>query len=358
MNKVTQIMRICVQVFVIIVLSAMWTFMIAGCLEAEKNNTSAFTKAAAVRASKPLEPDKEDTAVLYTDMVRSLGPTPEPRKRYRLGVILKYLGNPYYQLMADGMYDKAAELEVFIEFQAGLTESDQEGQLAVMETALAKEHDVLLVTPQTDNNLKAAVSIAREKGVLLINVGAALLDVADFYIGPNHRQSGALAAGFFVEHFGQGAELAVINGLSEDFGANRRLLGFEQALKSKAFKIVARPVCLWDLHIAFVTVQDLLTEHSNLRGIFCNNDTMALGAAMAVEQSDRLGQVLIVGTDGIKQAFEAILAGKMAATVDTSPFEVGRAAVDMAIRVLEGQPVNRVVYTQQNLVTKKQLPFE
>ena len=184
----------------------------------------------------------------FADVVKDRAAPVKPRRPYRLGAILKFLGNPYYQLMADGMHAKALELGLFIDCQAGLTESDHEGQRAVMEAAIRKGYDAILVSPQTDANLVAVAKIARDRGILLINVDDALLSEADYFIGPDHYQSGVLAAGVIIDKIGQGGKLAILDGFAEDFGSEQRDLGFEATLKKASFEIVARLNCFRHHH--------------------------------------------------------------------------------------------------------------
>lgn len=62
--------------------------------------------------------------------------------------------------------------------QAAQTDTDQLGQLAIMETMIEKGYDALLISPQTDTNLIAAVVLARAAGILVLNVNDAVLENA------------------------------------------------------------------------------------------------------------------------------------------------------------------------------------
>ncbi len=300
-----------------------------------------------------LDPDSSTDAFHYADLIKELRPLTKPGRPYRLGVVLKYSGNPYYQRLADGMHTKATELGLSIYVQAGITESDQEGQRAVLEQSINNGYDAILISPQTDTNLLPAVKIAREKGILLINVDDALLREADYYIGPNHYESGVMAANYFIDSIGAEGKVAVIKGHNTDHGVERQIQGFEDTLKGTSLHIISRPNCVWDLQIALQSALAILAKNPDLKGFYCNNDTMALGAAQAVKKTGKTGQVLVVGRDGIEEAYEAIRKEEMAATVDTEAFDLGRIAVELTVRILEGQDIRRVVFTQQKLTTKE-----
>ena len=78
---------------------------------------------------------------------------------------------------------------------------------------------------------------------------------------------------------------------------------------------------------------------------------MALGVMEAVKSANLLGKVIVIGHDGISEAYESIRAGEITGTVDSFPEQTGRVAIRVAISLLEGQNVPRDVFTPQNLIT-------
>ena len=63
---------------------------------------------------------------------------------------------------------------------------------------------------------------------------------------------------------------------------------------------------------------------------------MALGAARAAKLLDR--KVLIVGYDGIPETITAIKDGRIAATVQQQPIEMGKLAAEVAMNYMQGTP--------------------
>jgi ribose transport system substrate-binding protein len=301
------------------------------------------------RASDGLRPDDDRGSVGYADLLESLGPISKARKRYTLGAVMKSLGNPYFQRVADGMWSRGKELGVSVVVQAGATESDQEGQRAVLEAMIDRAYDAILVSPQTDLNLSPAVVKAREKRVLLIDVDGALLRDAAYYVGPNHYQSGVAAARYFMAK-AAGGKVAVIKGVEADYGASQRSKGFIDTLAGTPFRVVAQPFCVSDLQMALQAAAQVLDEHPDIRGFFCSNDVMALGVAQAVRNAGKTGAVIVIGRDGIASAHDPLRAGGVTGTVDTFPFDTGKIAVEVAVRILEGQNLPRVIVTPHEMV--------
>lgn len=312
-----------------------------------------FTFTEAGVSKQRFDPDREKDAIDYYELAELLGPIPKPKKRYRIGVVVKFLGNQYWQLLVKGMESKANDFGLIIDVRAGGTESDSIGQLAMMDDMVSKDYDALLISPQTDRNLVPAVERARKKGILLINVDDAVLEDAEQFVGPNQYENGIRAAGYFIKKYPAGGKVAVIKGLAGVYAVHQRSRGFTDTLQGKPFEIVAQVHGDWDLQKSLEHAREILQHHPDIKGFYCNNDIMALGVAQAVKAAGKSEGITVIGTDGIMPAYDSIRAGEMTGTVDSFPYETGLVAVEVALRILEGQKVSRVVYSPQNLVTKE-----
>lgn len=300
-------------------------------------------------APVPLDPDREADALPYEDLERKLGAVPRPRRAYHIGVVLKFLGNPYWQHYADGVHERAEALGMTTDIRAGATETDPAGQRRIMEAMMESPYDAFIVAPQTDENLSALVVELQRKAtpVLIVNE---VITVAQHWVGPNQYRSGALAAGYLVNNLEEGDSMAIIKGLPEAYAARRRTLGFREELRGSGLQIVATVPCDWNAQKALAAAATLLEAYPDLRAFYCNNDVMAMGVLEAVTDAGRTGEVLVIGTDGIPRAREAIRLGTMAATVDSSPKTTGEISIEIITRILAGQNVPRVVYTPQQVI--------
>ena len=62
--------------------------------------------------------------------------------------------------------------------------------------------------------------------------------------------------------------------------------------------------------------------------------------------------ILVVGVDGIGEAYDSIKAGKLDATVDSFGYYMSQVATEVTLRVLAGQDIPRVTHTPQALIDK------
>ena len=97
-------------------------------------------------------------------------------------------------------------------------------------------------------------------------------------------------------------------------------------------------------------MENLLQAHPNVKAVFCQNDEMALGASEAVKASGK--DVTIVGFDGNDDALKAVEEGSLSATVAQKPQEMGKLAIETALKYLKGEQVEEQVDSPLELIKK------
>lgn len=268
------------------------------------------------------------------------------------GIVIKTLTSEYWSLMAEG-YERAADnFGIEIILQAADNETDADAQLAIAQAQLLQQPNILLVSPQTDTNLDPIVGTATALEIPIVGVDA-LMTAAGYYVGPLHSEAGIVAAQWFLDNRPDGGQIAIIEGQEESDSAFRRTNGFTETLEanSDAFEIVASLPGDWNRQIAFEQASQIIRDNPDIMGFYANNDTMALGVMDAVQVAGLQDQIAIIGTDGIGEAYDAILAGDMDGTVDIFPSFTGEIALEVALRLLDGQELPRIIWTAQAVVT-------
>jgi len=97
---------------------------------------------------------------------------------------------------------------------------------------------------------------------------------------------------------------------------------------------------------------NLLQAHPDVDGVFAENDEMALGAIKA--PGSKAGKsVQVVGFDGTPDGLTAVKAGTLYASVAQQPKELGKIAVENALRAADGKKVAETVKVPVKVVTSK-----
>lgn len=303
---------------------------------------------------EPFNPDAADGLTLE-EMRAKLGPIAEFTDSVKLGAVAKAFENEYWRTLKSGMEEGARKLQdrgynISVDVKSAQGEGDELGQLAVVKDMVNKKYTALLLSPISDGNLIPGVESAVKANIPVINVNDGIINIAPNFVGPRAIENGELAAAWIAEKIGYAGKTAIVIGMPKAFAARQRTEGFENWMNANApnVQIVEKQNADWDRAKAKDLASIWIKKHPDLKAIFCNNDTMALGVQEAVNDSKK--NILVVGVDGIGEAYDSIRKGEMDATVDSFPYFKGQVAVEAALRVLSGQDLPRVVWTPQALI--------
>ena len=91
------------------------------------------------------------------------------------------------------------------------------------------------------------------------------------------------------------------------------------------------------------------SDSKNIDVLFAHNDDMAIGAIQAIQEAGRVPgkDIIIIGIDAVKGAFEAMIAGTMNASIECNPL-LGPQVMDTAVKLLTGQTVPKWVVSEES----------
>ncbi|MCE0490826.1 substrate-binding domain-containing protein [Pantoea sp. Mb-10] len=302
----------------------------------------------------PLKSDSEPDRTDWTQLESKYGAMPKVDKTLKIGGVSKTLTNEYWRLLGEGYQNAAKKYGITVAYQAAANEDDQLGQLSIAETLLEQGFNGLLISPQTDINLEPALETANSKGIPVVNVNDAVVPGVRYYVGNVQKDNGVRVAKWFIAHHPNGGKVAVIEGQPGVYAAGQRTAGFRETLQANGkFTLVASVPANWSREQAYNAASTILQQHPDLVGFYANNDTMALGVVEAVRAQNKSKQTAVFGTDGISDAYASIKRGELTGTVDSFPVLTGEVAMEVILRVINGQTLSRVVTTPQALITQE-----
>ena len=119
--------------------------------------------------------------------------------------------------------------------------------------------------------------------------------------------------------------------------------------------IVASQPANWERDQGFNVFQNMLQAHPDIDTVFAASDLMALGAIEAIAAAGKTGRIRVVGFDALDDAKKAIAAGTMDASVAQFPAEMGKVAIESAVKVLRGEKLPPSIMVRLEMVTKATL---
>lgn len=284
--------------------------------------------------------------------------------RPRVAFVLKTFNSPFFLDMRRGAETAAAQAGIDLVVQAAEREIDVERQMQIIENMIETRVAVLCLCPSGSQAVVPAVGKANRAGLHVIIVDDEIDDRAaveqgvwfDTYVGSDNVDGGRIAGHYLVEASHRSAKLALLEGIPGHQTGDARLRGFRDAIRSApGIRVVASQTANWERDQGFTVFRNMLQAHPEIDALFACNDMMALGAVEAIQAAGRTGRIRIIGFDAVDDARQAIAAGRMEASVAQYPEEMGRIAVESALRLIHGEPVPRDQRTKVGLVTRANL---
>ncbi len=266
-----------------------------------------------------------------------------------VGLAISTLDNPYFVALKEGAEKAAAELGVKLTVVDA--QNDATNQINQVQTFTTQGVKAIIINPVDSKQAAPAAKAAENANIPLVAVdrsvdgGKVVSEVAS-----DNVQGGTLAA---IE-LGRAAsgEVVHLQGIPGASAARDRGQGFEQGLNSGGIKVVASQPADFNRAKGLDVMTNLLQANPGIKGVFADNDEMALGAIKAL--GDRAGKdVAVVGFDGTPDGLKAVEDGTMAATIAQQPDVLGRKAVEQAVKAARGEAVQEVVDVEVKVVTKK-----
>lgn len=285
-------------------------------------------------------------ALLLLGAIAVFATRPDHPQSKLMVIITPSLDNPFFGQEAKAAAARAKALGYqTLAFSHG---DDAFKQSDLIETAIARNAAAIILDNAGADASVAAVLKAKAAGIpsFLIDREISTRGAAVAQIVSNNYQGATLGAEQFAEAMGGKGKYAELVGKESDTNAVIRSKGYHSVLdRYPNLAMVSRQSANWDQAQAFTVVQSILQAHPDMKGVIAGNDTMALGAIAALESAGR-SDVIVVGFDGSNDARDAILAGKMLATVLQPAARQAEYAVELA---------DRFVSTGSTGVREKQL---
>ena len=297
------------------------------------------------------------TAVLALTL--ALAGCNRPPEKKGIALVTKAMDSEFWLVLAEGAKAAAAENPSYeLVISAPDREINVDQQVSILENQVRRGVKVLIVDPagsaQVNSTLEQAV--ARGIPVVLIDTDAPFAKKST-YIGTDNAKGGSLAAIGMVAAIGTTGDVVLISGVPGNESQDARAKGFlDEIAKTPGIKVVARQPGNSERQLGLTVMENLLTAHPNIKGVFATNDQMALGAMEAVEARKLRGKIAIIGFDATKEAATAIVEGKLTGSVAQSPREMGRQGVLAAIALAEGRTVAKLIDTGTEYVDAKNAP--
>ena len=286
----------------------------------------------------------------------TLAPGAKPKKIYQDLIV------GYAQIGAESEWrtgntasikETAEQLGVELKFSDA--QQKQENQIKAIRSFIAQRVDVIGVAPLTETGWDDIFKEARDAGIPIILVDRRAAVPEDLYVtlvGSDFLEEGRNAARVMAMLMDGQANIVELVGTLDSAPANDRYKGFRQILQDyPGMKIIDSESGDFTRAKGKEVMEVFLKKHGrNITALYSHNDDMAIGAIQAIEEAGLQPgvDITIVSVDAIRDAFKAMIAGKLNATVECNPL-LGPQFFELALKVVNGEPVPKWVPSKEGI---------
>lgn len=270
-----------------------------------------------------------------------------------LGVSLMNLSSEFIVMINQAMETKARELKV--KLIVNDAQRSPERQVQQVESFIAQKVDAIILNPCELEASSPAVDKALAAGLPIVNVNSETKSAPTAFVGSRDEESARLAMEFIAGRLHGQGNVLMMHGFMGQAAQLKRDQGAREILaKYPGLKLLAAQTAEWDRAKAMTLMENWIQSYgAQIQAVFAQNDEMGLGALLALERAKLKDKVVLASVDAIADALQAVQDGRLDATVFQDARGQGGTAVDMAVKIVRQQPVEKQVFIPFRLVTKE-----
>jgi galactofuranose transport system substrate-binding protein len=244
----------------------------------------------------------------------------------------------------------------------------QENQIKALRSFIAQRVDVIAFSPVVETGWETVLREAKAAKIPVILTDRAVAVSDDqlylTLIGSDFVEEGRKAGRWLLDYYATGPgkdaqgdiNIVELQGTVGSAPANDRKKGFAEIIAAQPRLKVIRSQTGDFTRAKGKEVMEafLKAEGKKINVLFAHNDDMAIGAIQAIEEAGIKpgSDIIIVSIDGVKGAFEAMIAGKLNVTVECSPL-LGPQLMSAVKDVVAGKPIERRIVTEESVFPRE-----
>ncbi|MEU2423218.1 substrate-binding domain-containing protein [Streptomyces sp. NPDC007851] len=269
----------------------------------------------------------------------------------KVGLSLSTLNNPFFVQIRSGAEAEAKKLGVDLTVTDAQNDASQ--QANQLQNFTSSGLGAIIVNPVDSDAASNSVKAADKADIPVIAVDRGVNDArTDTLVASDNVRGGELAAQTIADKLGGHGKIVILQGQAGTSAARERAQGFANGLRAyPGIQVVAQQPADFDRTKGLDVMSNLLQAHPDIQGVVAANDEMALGAIKAL--GSKAGtSVSVVGFDGTPDGLTAVKNGTLYASVAQQPSQLGKIAVDSALKAIQDKKIDPTIKVPVKVITK------
>lgn len=274
----------------------------------------------------------------------------------KIGVIPKGASHQFWLTVQAGALAAAAENGYEIEWNAPALEIDRARQMDIVQAMITKRLAGIAVAPVDRKALANVIERAAAAGIP-VAVYDSDVDTPKriTYVATDNREGGRLAARRLAEVLGAKGKVGVVGFMPGSASTQEREEGFyEEIKKYPGIQALELQFGMANRAKAMAVTENMLSAHSDLGGIFADNESSSAGAVQAL-RARAAKQVKLVAFDASEQLVQELREGWIDALIVQDPYRMGYESALAIARQRRGEAVAARQDLPAKLVLRKDM---
>jgi simple sugar transport system substrate-binding protein len=263
---------------------------------------------------------------------------------YEIVFIPKLVGIPWFTAMENGFKDYASEVGGVKISVVGAPDTDPAAQARILEDAIAKKPDAIVVVPNDTQVLEPIMKRGLDAGILMAAQEAPGIRNADvdieFLIAEKY---GSDVIKLFTREAGESGGYAImVGGLTVESHNQRadQMVIFQEANFPNLYQVTSRLEGSESVEDAQARTLELMLTYDDLVGVIYIGSLGAIGGSQA--KISQNSDVAIVGGSVPSQAKKYLEEGSISANYISNPYRIGRDSAHIIKHMLDGGTVQNI----------------
>jgi len=268
-----------------------------------------------------------------------LAATPVRAEKTRVALVVKNLGNGFFDAARDGGMEAAKELGNTEVIYTGPTTPTAEGQIEIISTLIAQKVDAIVISANDPDALIPICKRAMSRGITVISFDSGVAKAGRaFHINPSNPDLiGEKQIEMVAKTLGGKGEIAILSATAQATNQNTWIKVMKKVLEKPEYK---------DLKLVDVVYGDdqsdksyreaigLFRKHPNLRAIIAPTTVGITASAKAVTDQKMVGKVFVTGLGLPSEMAGHVHSGAVDTFAIWNPIDLGYTAVYAASQLV------------------------
>jgi rhamnose transport system substrate-binding protein len=257
----------------------------------------------------------------------------------RIALVVKSLGNGFFDAANKGAQEAAAELGVEVIY-TGPTAATAEAQIEVVNSLIAQQVDAIAISANDPDALVPALQKAMERGIKVVSWDSGVAEAGrQVHLNPSDiNLIGETIIKLAADYLPDGGDVAILSAASTATNQNAWIEAAKAAIPAKFPKINLVATVYGDDDSVKSTdeAKGLIASYPNLKAIIAPTTVGVVAAAQVVTDQNLIGKINVTGLALPSEFKQFIDNGASQAVALWNPIDLGYSAVYLANDLIKG----------------------